>query len=251
MSNHNYDRLLRIDLGRTKYKPVWIFQKILVDLRAKDRIPDCLIITEHDPVITMGRGTDRNNLLKSPEDLEELGIELFEIERGGDITFHGPGQIVMYPILDLRTQNRDLHKYLRNLELFVIATLEKISLNASTKSGLTGIWVSDHKLGAIGVAVSKWITYHGIALNVSTDIDYFELVNPCGITEFPVGTISQMLGRKISIEYIGELLAENFARIFKHQISTLPGADNLFNGANNEVVDAVEKMLRKVDQLNN
>ena len=207
-------QLIHANLGRAKYEPTWNIQKKLVDLRYLFKIPDCLLVCEHYPVITMGRGTEKGNLLVSEESLREKGIELFEIERGGDITFHGPGQAVIYPIINLKDRNGDVHKYLRDLERVAVQTLEDIGLKAGIKEGLTGIWVDDHKVGAIGIAVSRWITYHGLALNVSTDPDYFELINPCGITEFPVGSITELSGQELSADFVGNLLVENFVDEF-------------------------------------
>ncbi len=203
-----------LDLGRTLYRPTWELQKRLVEARAESRIPDCLLITEHEPVLTMGRGTDRSNLLVDPDQLAARGIDLHEIERGGDITFHGPGQAVLYPIIDLRARDRDVRRFLRDMEAFVIKALADLGLEAGIKEGLTGIWVDDHKVGAIGVAVSRWVTYHGVAINVNTDLDYFKLINPCGITEYPVGSISRLLGREMKLEYFTDLLAGHFADHF-------------------------------------
>jgi lipoate-protein ligase B len=218
LSSREYKKLIRVDLGRTKFKDAWDLQKSVVALRYGDRVPDCLLLTEHEPVITMGRATSMQNLLCSPEELERRGVDLFAIERGGDITFHGPGQLVAYPIIDLNARGRDLHRYLRDLERLVIATLDDLGLKAGTRPGLTGVWVGDHKLAAIGVAVSRWVTYHGLALNVSTDMDYFKLINPCGITQYPVGSVSQMLGRKVELSHAADALADNFARLFCYQI---------------------------------
>lgn len=220
-----------LNLERTRYRPTWELQKQLVTARAKGRVPDCLMITEHEPVLTMGRGTSRDNLLVTPEELERRGVELYEIERGGDITFHGPGQAVLYPIVDLRNRGRDLHRYLRDMEAFVIAALADLGLKAGVKEGLTGIWVDNHKLGAIGVAVSKWISYHGVAINVTTDLDYFGLINPCGITEYPVGTVSQMLGRELKLEYFTELLTQHFADYFGYEADKITDTDNFLAAA--------------------
>jgi lipoyl(octanoyl) transferase len=172
----------------------------------------------------MGRGTSRENLLASPADLRTKGVEIFEIERGGDITFHGPGQLVVYPIVDLTVRGRDVHKYLRDLERLMIATLADLGLEAGIKYGLTGVWVDDHKVGAIGVAVSKWVTYHGLALNVNTDLDYFRLINPCGITQYPVGSVSRLLGRELPLSDVADTLARDFADMFNYEMET---ADNL------------------------
>jgi lipoate-protein ligase B len=213
-------RLIRIDLGRTRYKETWELQKKLVDLRAEKRIPDCLLLTEHEPVITRGRATRLQNLLCSTGYLQEHGIDLFSIERGGDITFHGHGQLVVYPIIDLTERGRDLHRYLRDLEKVIIAVLGDLGLTGEIKDRLTGVWVKDQKVAAIGVAVSRWVTYHGLALNVNTDLDYFKLINPCGITDYPVGSISGLLGRGIELSAVSDLMAINFARLFGYDIDT-------------------------------
>ncbi len=222
-------QLYYINLGRIKYDQAWEIQKKLIKLRYESAIPDCLIVCEHDPVLTMGRGTDKNNLLVSKESLQQKGIDLFEIERGGDITFHGPGQVILYPIINLQSRDKDAHKYLRDLELVVIKALDELGLKASIKKGLTGIWVNDQKVGAIGVALSKWITYHGLALNVNTDLDYFKLINPCGITEYPVGSISELLGMEVSIDTIINLLVDNFVRHF--------GYDEIIPQTIQEIID--------------
>jgi lipoate-protein ligase B len=221
---------LTIDLGRTKYEPVWGLQKKLVVLRAQSRIPDCLILTEHEPVITMGRATNKANLLEEAENLASRGIDLYEIERGGDITFHGPGQTVLYPIVDLRNRGRDVRRFLRGLERFVVEALRQIGLNADVRDGLTGIWVGDYKLGAIGVAVSRWITYHGVALNVGTDLEYFRLINPCGIVDYPVGTVSLMLGEDVAMDYVNDLLVKSFAETFGLEASPINDIDRFLSG---------------------
>lgn len=218
-----------MDLGRTDYRPVWDIQKRLVQLRYQNKIPDCFLITEHNPVITMGRGTDPENLLISKSQLESKGIDLIEIERGGDITFHGPGQLVAYPIIDLNVYGKDMHKYLRDLERLMIITLKDYKLDAEIKDGLTGVWINDHKVGAIGVAVSRWITYHGLALNVTTNLDHFKLINPCGITEYPVGTVSQILGRDLTIAEVADSMIENFASQFNYEVESIENIDRVLN----------------------
>jgi lipoate-protein ligase B len=175
----------------------------------------------------MGRGTDSNNLLASPEVLADKGVDLFEIERGGDITFHGPGQAVLYPIIDLQPRDRDVHKYMRDLERFTIEALGELGLEATVKDGMTGIWVEGHKVGAIGVAVSKWVTYHGVALNVETDLEYFRLINPCGITDYPVGTISQFLDKEITLGNVNDLLTEHFARVFEYDVEQINDVEEI------------------------
>ena len=229
MCSRGFQKLFKIELGRTKYKKAWDIQKKLVRLRVQEKIPDCLIITEHHPVITMGRGTKKKNLLVPCSQLRKSGIDLHEVERGGDITFHGPGQTVLYPIIDLHSRGQDTHQYLRDLEYFVIMSLQQIGLESGTKKGMTGIWVNNHKIGAIGVAVSRWVTYHGLALNVNTELDYFNLINPCGITDYPVGTISGILGVDIEMEYLNNLLVENFADLFYYEVEPVDDAIELID----------------------
>lgn len=217
MCSRGFKKLFLFNPGLTAYADTWALQKKMVSMRARGLIPDCLIITEHHPVITLGRGTDRKNLLVSAASLKKKKIDLVEIERGGDITFHGPGQLVAYPIIDLTGRGRDTHKYLRDLENVIIATLADFDLEAGLKNGLTGVWVNDRKLAAIGVAVSRWITYHGLALNVTTDLNYFKLINPCGITEYPVGSVAGLLNRTLPVDAVAEALVENFAAQFYYE----------------------------------
>jgi len=227
MCSRGYKRLFRIDLGRTDYRETWELQKRLVMLRRQSRVPDMLLFTEHEPVITMGRGTDRDNLLVTEAQLKHKGVNLYEIERGGDITFHGPGQTVIYPIVDLNNRGRDLHQYLRDLENLIILTLHDFGLDAGVKKGLTGVWVDESKVAAIGVAVSRWVTYHGAALNVATDLDYFRLINPCGITEYPVGSIKNLLRRNLSLEEVNDRLAENFASLFYYELERVKELESI------------------------
>lgn len=220
-----------VDLGRTRYHPAWQLQKDLVSRRADEAIPDTLLLTEHEPVITLGRGAERQNLLASPEELKSRGVDLHEVERGGDITFHGPGQAVLYPIIDLRKRGRDVRRFLRDLERFVVQTLADVGLEAGVKEGLTGIWVDDHKVGAIGVAVSRWVTYHGVAINVTTDLDYFELINPCGITDYPVGSVAQLVGREIKVAHFNDLLVRHFADYFGYRAEWIPDTQAYLNSS--------------------
>jgi lipoate-protein ligase B len=229
MCRSGFKPLYRLDLGKTDYKDTWDLQKKLVDLRAEGKIPDTLILTEHQPVITMGRGTAKENLLVSREELEKRGIDLYHIERGGDITYHGPGQLVAYPIIDLSARGRDLHRYLRDLEEVVIQTLSKYGLTGTLKKSLTGVWVDNHKLAAIGVAVSKWISYHGLALNVNTDLDYAKLINPCGITQFPLGSIASMTGQNVDFTEVKNHLADDFAEYFGYEVKKAKSIDDIYS----------------------
>lgn len=227
MPYKEYRQLLVFDTGRTKYKQTWEIQKRLVEYKKKDILPDCLIVAEHYPVITMGRGASYKNLLVTSDELQRKGIELFEIERGGDITFHGPGQTVLYPVVDLNNRRRDTHRYLRDLENFAIKALSELGLRAGVKRGMTGIWVQNEKIGAIGVAVSGWITYHGIAINISTDLNYFKLIVPCGIPECRVSSLAEILGRNINMDDINQVLINAFAEYFNYRIESCKDPEQL------------------------
>ena len=161
-------------LGRTTYLDTYELQKQLVEARAEERIQDVLVLTEHDPVVTVGRGA-------APTDLPELDVPIVEIERGGEATYHGPGQLVAYPILKLRPQNRDLHRFLRDLEEVVIGVLAEFDVVGRRREGLTGVWIGEQKVCSLGVAVRRWVTYHGFALNLHTDLAGFHRFRPCGL----------------------------------------------------------------------
>ncbi len=227
MCSRGYKRLQVIELGRTDYYHARKLQKRLVDLRRLGKIPDLLLLTEHNPVITLGRGASMSNLLVPRSVLKDKGVALCESERGGDITFHGPGQAVAYPIIDLNNRGRDLHAYLRDLENLAIAVLGEFGLKGSTKKGMTGAWVDNHKVAAIGVAVSRWISYHGLAINVTTDLEYFKLINPCGITSYPVGSIASITGENVPLERVFAAIADNFASIFYYEAERLDSIGSL------------------------
>jgi len=180
--------------GLVPYQEALDLQYDLQKQRQAESIPDTVLLLEHPPTITLGRRTNVSDLFTQKEDLERLGIDLVEIDRGGEITAHGPGQLVAYPILDLRLHGQDLHKYLRDLEQVLIATLASVDIAAGTKSGLTGVWVDDKKIAAMGIKVSKWVSMHGIALNICNDLTTFRRdFVPCGIREFDVTSITELL----------------------------------------------------------
>ena len=175
--------LLIHDLGRAPYAEVLELQRSLCRRRQAGEIrEDLLLLVEHEPVITQGRGTRAGSMPLAPAELERRGVRIYDVERGGDVTFHGPGQLVGYPILDLRNHREDLHWYLRSLEAALIESLRILGIAAERRPGLTGVWVEERKIASIGVHVKQWITYHGFALNVSTDLSYFRLIVPCGIS---------------------------------------------------------------------
>lgn len=184
------------DLGRRPYVEVLELQRELCRARQDGRIrDDLLLLVEHDPVVTLGRGARDTSLPLAPEALRARGVEVFEVERGGDVTFHGPGQLVGYPILDLNRLRPDLHWYLRTLEEALIRGLGTLGIPAERNPGLTGVWTRGRKIASLGIHVKQWITFHGFALNVSTDLDYFDLIVPCGIPGVRMTSVRRELGR--------------------------------------------------------
>ena len=175
-------RLLVVDLGAQRYASTLALQREVARARiAGDLEEDVLLLVEHPPVITLGRSAKDAHMLATPAYLEQRGVELFEVERGGDVTFHGPGQLVGYPIIDLKQHRRDLHWYLRQVEQFLIDALAPFSLLAERRPPHTGVWIGERKIASIGVHARDWVTWHGFALNVATDLHYFDLIVPCGI----------------------------------------------------------------------
>jgi len=205
-------------LGRISYGQALALQAELVDARRNGRVPDTLLLLEHPPVITLGRGSDPDNVLSSPDRLRRQGIELHEVGRGGDVTFHGPGQIVGYPILALEGAERDAHGYLRRLELALIRTVRLYGVEATRVEGLTGIWVDEGKLAAIGVRISSgWITSHGFALNVATDLTGFSEIVPCGISDRGVTSLARLNGDAPGLPEVARELARQVGDVFKRE----------------------------------
>lgn len=203
-----------LDLGTRDFAEVWTLQRELVAARQQDQIPDTLILVEHPHVITLGRGSHRENLVNVGD------VPTFEIERGGDVTYHGPGQLVGYPILLLRQDERDLHVYLRNLEETLLRTLGDFGIPAGRNPGWTGAWTAAHpgqparKLASIGVAVKRWVTLHGFALNVSTDLARFSAINPCGLEAGVMGSIDTVLGRAVEMSEVKQRIQHHFSDVF-------------------------------------
>jgi lipoate-protein ligase B len=199
-----------LDLGTREYGEVWELQRDLVAARQRDEIADTLVLVEHPHVITAGRSAHRENLLAVGD------VPLFEIERGGDVTYHGPGQLVGYPIFLLRPEERDLHRYLRNLEEGLIRAVGRFGLAGDRKAGWTGVWTAGgaRKLASIGVAVKRWVTMHGFALNVSTDLTRFAAINPCGLDASVMASVSSELGRPIGMDEMKAAVRESFAGVF-------------------------------------
>ena len=203
-------------IGLVPYKDALNLQMRLLEKRKNGEIGDTLLLLEHPPTFTIGRKGDKGHLLINERYLSERGIHFEEISRGGDITFHGPGQLVGYPILDLNTKGRDVHKYLRGLEEFIVSLLSDYKISANRIEGLTGVWVDGHKIASIGVGVKRWITYHGFALNVNTDLSYFDMIVPCGIPDVKMTSVAGWLGEKedIDMEDIEEVAIRSFIKTF-------------------------------------
>ncbi len=213
------------DLGKQAYKEVWDFQERLLQQKIsakqlKKTEPDYLLFVEHDPVYTLGKNGKEKNLLINQQSLEEKGIEFFHINRGGDITFHGPQQLVGYPILDLDNFKTDLGWYLRSLEEVIILTINEYGLKGERSAGETGVWLdanikgSERKICAMGIRCSRWVTMHGFALNVNVDLNYFNFITPCGIQNKQVTSLQRELGRFIPMIEIKQKLIKNFELVF-------------------------------------
>jgi len=203
-------------LGLVPYGEALKLQRELVEDRRAGRIPDVLVLLQHPPVITLGVKGDGGlvNVLASPQRLAELGIEVSETGRGGDVTYHGPGQIVGYPILDLKPDRCDVHRYVRDLEDVMIRVCADYGVNAGRIAGLTGAWVGNEKIGAIGVRISRWITSHGFAFNVTTNLADFQLIVPCGITDRGVTSLEKATGRELSISAVEDDVVRHFTAVF-------------------------------------
>jgi lipoyl(octanoyl) transferase len=214
-------------LGSVPYAEALELQQHLVNARKAGTIPDQLLLLQHPPVITLGATvrSDRSHVLASPEDLNAAGVELFEAGRGGDVTYHGPGQLVGYPILDLRPDRCDVHRYVRDLEHVMIDAASEFGIVATRVSGLTGAWVEGDKLAAIGVRIARWITSHGFALNVTTDLSHFDYIVPCGITGRGVTSLGRLLGRNVLMPEVENAVLRSFARVFNRSPVELGAAE--------------------------
>ena len=200
-----------LDLGVSPFKEVWDLQKELVKKRQNGQIKDTLILAEHEPVYTLGKNANENHILQnSPRD-----VKTYQIERGGDVTYHGPGQLVGYPIIDLHNYNKSISCYMRSLEQLIIDTLAEFRVTAERKDGLTGVWVGDEKIAALGVRVTRWITMHGFALNVSPDLTYYSGIIPCGIFEYGVTSMAKQLTDEVAVDSVKQVLIEKFMNQFQ------------------------------------
>ncbi len=201
-----------LDLDCREYRDVWDLQRKLVDSRARKEIPDTLILVQHPHVFTVGKAV--------PGDLpaEIRGVSILRIERGGQWTYHGPGQLVGYPILDLDVRNRDIHSFLRKIEETIILTIAKFDINAERHQGKTGVWVREKKIASIGAAIRNWITFHGFALNVNTDLSYFGLIEPCGMPSSTMTSMQALLNHEVDLNLVKKEIRSNFESVFDLQL---------------------------------
>ena len=201
-----------LNLGVKPYKEVWDLQKELVEKRRNGQINDTLILVEHEPVYTLGKNADENHILQhSPQD-----VKTYHVERGGDVTFHGPGQLVGYPILDLHNYKKSISWYMRSLEQLIIDTLAEYGITAERKVGLTAVWVGDEKIAALGVRVTRWVTMHGFALNVTPDLIYYSSIIPCGIFEYGVTSMAKLVTNEITVNSVKQVLTKIFMNQFQN-----------------------------------
>jgi len=226
-------------LGRVEFGTALQLQRTLLEMRKSARIENTLLLLEHPPVITLGRNARLANVLAPPEFLAQQGVELFDIDRGGDVTFHGPGQLIAYPIFDLRSFEPKVGavEYVRRLEEVLIRTCGDFGVGTQRIKGLTGVWTyalpdkPEAKIAAIGVHISRSVTTHGFALNVSTDLDSFSLIVPCGITDRPVTSLQRELHKQLTLEEVATAASRNFGRVFQTQMLWLESLDDLLGSA--------------------
>ena len=202
------------DLGLCAYDEVWNLQKEIQAQRIAGESEDTLLLVEHEPVYTLGKNADKNHLLQHYPD----NVQIFQIERGGDITFHGPGQLVGYPILDLHNYKKSVSWYVRSLEQVIINTLQKYGIKGEQKEDLTGVWIKDKKIAAFGVRISRWVTMHGFALNVNPDMQYYEGIIPCGILKYGVTSMEKLLNHEVNMKDVKNTLISSFKNVFMNNI---------------------------------
>ena len=206
-----------VDLGNREYKEVWDLQKKLHEKRVRKELPNTLLLVEHDPVITMGKSGQEGNVLFPVEFLKEKGVDFFHIERGGDATYHGPGQLVGYPIFNVRDGLAGIKPFINAMERAIIATLHSFGIKAYKKEKMIGVWTEKGKICSIGVAVKKWVSFHGFALNVNTNLSYFDLIVPCGLKNVEMTSMEQVLGKQIEMNSVKKRIVGNFGDVFAQE----------------------------------
>jgi lipoyl(octanoyl) transferase len=210
------------NLGLTPYAEALVLQEELVELRKRDEIPDQLLLLEHQHVITLGRAANRANVLADEVSRTRLGVELFETGRGGDVTYHGPGQLVGYPIIKLLPGDQDIRRYVRNIQEVLVRAARDFGVESEPRGGdHVGVWVGEDKLAAIGVRISRWVTMHGFAFNVTTDLNYFQMIVPCGIRGHGVTSLQKLLGRPVEMSEVARRVARHFGEVFNRKITDI------------------------------
>ncbi|MGO9482204.1 MAG: lipoyl(octanoyl) transferase LipB [Candidatus Kryptoniota bacterium] len=215
------EKILLTDIGKTEYGSAWELQKSLHRERVSQNIPDTILLTEHHNTYTIGKSGGDDHLLASEEELQLGNVSVFKTDRGGDITYHGPGQIVCYPIIDLNNYYRDVHRYLRDLEEVVVRVLANYGIEGHREPEYTGVWVGSEKICAIGVKISRWVTMHGFAFNVNTDLSYFGRIIPCGIFHKGVTSLARLMGRTIDAEETKRIIAGKFGEVFQTAVERI------------------------------
>lgn len=203
-----------LDLGLRNYKEVWDLQKELHTKRVMEEIPDTLILVEHNPVVTIGKSGKNENIKVPVKFLKENGIELYHIERGGDVTFHGPGQLVGYPVFNIKKGLAGIRPFIEKIEDAIITTLGDFKISAGKKEKMIGVWVGEKKICSIGVAIKHWVSFHGFALNVNTDLKYFDFINPCGFKEIKMTSMQEILKNMIEMDDVKKVIIKNFVAVF-------------------------------------
>jgi lipoyl(octanoyl) transferase len=212
-SGYRKEMIVR-DLGRQPYNPVWDFQRELQKKRIEQQIPDTLLFVEHDPVYTIGKNGSDLHVIANNDFLQSHGIDVLQVDRGGDVTYHGPGQLVGYPIFDLHQHKQSVSWYMRALEKVFIEVLSEYGIQGERSEGYTGVWVKDEKITALGVRISRWVTMHGFALNVNTDLSHFGGIIPCGIFHQGVTSLRKILGHEIDMDEVKSIVIEAFKSVF-------------------------------------
>lgn len=222
-------KLSYFDLGIIDYKKAWDLQRDIFNQRLENNISDVLLLLEHPHTYTLGKTADKKHLVGSEEYLKKNEISVYDIDRGGDITYHGPGQIVGYPIINLKNWYQDTHKYLRALEETIIKTCADYGVTAGREPEYTGVWIEDRKIAAIGIKVSRWITMHGFAFNINSDLTFFGGIIPCGIQDKAVTSLENETGKKIDIQEVKINLRKNFKQIFNYDKVIEDNKDKILN----------------------
>ena len=208
-------------LGIVQYDEGLRLQERAVERLRAGQGQEQILLLEHPHVFTLGRGADSSNILADRQQLESSDVEVHETGRGGDVTYHGPGQLVGYPIVDLKPDRCDVHRYVRDIEEVLIRTIAEFGVAGTRIPGLTGVWVGNEKIGAIGVRIARWITSHGFALNINTDLSFFRMIVPCGIADKGVTSLSKLIGRELELQDVASVCAQKFAEVFDRDVKIL------------------------------